>query len=147
MVKQKITKDPESERIQKEACMKCAGGHSWKVRLKHEVWAQANIAVNLEMASAKESTYFSLSKKMSPQKPSSVENDKEIRWDVLGAIAYANGHNGEGASAAPPKSAAAGKVADLMGGTLSYIVNWISCSSSKCSSELGIATLQRCTHH
>ena len=42
---------------------------------------------------------------------------------MLGAIAYANGCNSEGASVAPPKSAAAGKEADLMGGTLSYIVN------------------------
>ena len=42
---------------------------------------------------------------------------------MLGAIAYANGHNGEGTSAAPPKSAAAGKEADLVGGTLSYTVN------------------------
>lgn len=66
---------------------------------------------------------------------------------MLGTIAYGNGRNGEGASAAPSKSAAAGKEADLMGGTLSYIVNLISCSSSKCSFELGLATLQRCIHH
>lgn len=42
---------------------------------------------------------------------------------MLGAVAYANDHNGEGASAAPPKSTAAGKEADLMGGTPSYRVN------------------------
>lgn len=42
---------------------------------------------------------------------------------MLGAIGYGNGHNSEGASAAPPQSVAAGKEADLVGGTLSYVVN------------------------
>lgn len=39
------------------------------------------------------------------------------------AVPYANGCNDEGASAAPPRSAAAGKEADLVGGTLLYMVN------------------------
>lgn len=42
---------------------------------------------------------------------------------MRGAVASANGHNGEGASAAPPRGAAAGEEADLMGGTLSSTVN------------------------
>lgn len=42
---------------------------------------------------------------------------------MLGAVAFANGPNSEGASAAPPRSAAAGKEVDLVGGTLSYGVN------------------------
>lgn len=86
-------------------------------------------------------------KKVAPREPSSVEKSSEKRWDVLGAVAFANGPNSEGASAAPPRSAAAGKEADLVGGTLSYGVNWISCSSSKCSSKLGLVALRRCTHH
>ena len=47
MVNQKITKDPELKRIQKGACMKWAGGHSWEAGLQREVRAQANIAVDL----------------------------------------------------------------------------------------------------
>lgn len=54
--------------------------------------------MNSKMAHAKESPYFSPLEK--GQEASYVENSKEKRWDVLGAIACANGHNGEGAAAA-----------------------------------------------
>lgn len=37
MVKQKITRDPELKRMQKGACLTWAAGHSWEVRLEHEV--------------------------------------------------------------------------------------------------------------
>lgn len=68
------------------------------------------------MASAKESTYFSLSEKVTPQKLPYVENR-----EMFEAVAYADGCNDEGASASPPRSADAGKEADLVGGTLLYI--------------------------
>lgn len=54
--------------------------------------------MSLEMASAEGSALFSPSLKMAPQKPACVEKNGEKSWDVLAAIAYANGHNGEGAS-------------------------------------------------
>lgn len=112
--------------------MKWAAGHSWEVRLEPEVWAQAPVAVDLspeslEMAGAKESACFSPCEKTAPQKPSWVESTREkgwdeMRWDVLGAAAGAQGHSAEGAAATPPQSAAAGKV-DSVGGTQSYTVN------------------------
>lgn len=115
MLNQEIAGGLELKRIQRGTLMEGTGGHSWEIGLDSTMnpnpccHSSELVAKKLELARARGSTWFSPSDKMGTQGPSHGENNRGKGWDVPGAVASAKGCDGEGAPAAPPRGACAGK--------------------------------------